>query len=312
MNTMPCIYAVVVTWNAAPWIRAALISLRASTLPVHVIVVDNASTDMTCSIVKDQFPEASLLPLPRNLGFGVANNYGIHYALRHGAQYVLLLNQDATVFPDTIQHLVTVLEAYPDIGIVSPLHKAGSTSHLEPLFFDFIRGRADLISDALHGTLRDAYDIDFVNAAIWLVRRSVFEQVGGFDPIFFMYGEDNDYCARTLFHGFRICIVPTAWACHSGGSIPGVNEPFIRSVRRATSRTIAYLKRPAHRFYRSCLSYLVVWAKHGIILLINGSLRMLIAESIGLCRAYLRLWTIRKHYLQCRRPGKLWLGDSPS
>lgn len=307
MDTTPRIYAVIVSWNAALLVRRALTSLRTSTIPVHAVVVDNASKDQTRTLVSAEFPEALLLPLPKNHGFGAAANHGIHHALSRGAEYVLLLNQDAAVFPDTIEILLGVMASQEDIGIASPLHLSPDTGRLEPLFCQFVSSISELLSDALLGRMRNAYDIGFVNAAVWLVRRMVFERVGGFDPIFFMYGEDNDYCERVLFHNFRICIVPSARAWHAGGSLPGVNEPFNRMCMRATSRAIYHLKRPAHRFSLSFLSCCLIWAKQALVLLMNGSFKDLAADWVGLLRAFGQVLTIQKHYRICRSQGRSWL-----
>lgn len=307
MDAIPCIYAVIVSWNASALLRRALSSLRSSTIPVHTVVVDNASNDQTRTIVCTEFPEAFLLPLKKNYGFGRAANHGIHLALRHGAEYVLLLNQDAAVFPNTIRILLDVMRSQEDIGIASPLHLSPDTGNLEPLFYHFISSNNELISDALLGRMRDVYDIGFVNAAVWLMRRTIFEKVGGFDPIFFMYGEDNDYCERAMFHKFRICIVPAARASHRGVNLPGMNEPFKQMYMRATSRAIYHIKRPAHRFGLSCLSCCLIWAKQAVVLLMNGSFKNLAADWLGLLQACRQLRTIQKHYRICRSPGPIWL-----
>jgi len=301
------VYTVIATWNGEAWIRNALQSLRNSILPVKTVVVDNASSDATRAIVRGEFPEVFCIELPINQGFGVATNHGIRHALEHGADHVLLLNQDAMIFPDTISELMTVMSASPDIGIASPLHLVPAATKLEPLFHSFIASHVELVSDCLLGRMRGAYDIEFVNAAVWLVRRRVFERVGGFDPVFFMYGEDNDFCARVRYHGFRVCLVPRSRACHAGGSLPGVHETFQRSCLRATSRTIHYVKRPGHCFALSCLSYLIVWLKQVVVLVMNASFREVAANCIGLCRAYAHLHMIRKHHQRCCTTGQVWL-----
>jgi len=301
--------AVIAAWNGAAWIAGALESLRASGAPVLPIVVDNASTDATRGIIREGYPDVLLIELPENRGFGAATNTGIRHALRRGADAVLLLNQDARVFPDTVGRLADALFSRDDIGIVSPLHLTGDGTALAPVFATFLSDNPRLASDGLLGRLAPLYDIAFVNAAVWLVRRQVFERVGGFDPVFFMYGEDNDYCARTLFHGFRICVVPAAHACHAPAGIPGRTEPFSKTCMRATAQIVHHLKRPGHRFVLSCLSAALVVAKRSVVQLMNGELRNLTASAIGVCRAYARLPEIFRHYRRCRIPGPVWLED---
>ena len=87
--------AVIVTFNGAAWIERCLSSLFEGSLAPRVYVVDNDSSDDSAAIVAAKFPQAVLIRSARNLGFGVGNNLGIARALADGAQYVLLLNQDA-------------------------------------------------------------------------------------------------------------------------------------------------------------------------------------------------------------------------
>ena len=100
------IFTVIVTYNAmqSNWIDKCLRSLQNSTIASTAIVVDNGSTDGTCEYVPNTFPDAVWLPQNKNLGFGQANNIGIRYALKNNADYILLLNQDATIS-------LTVMEA---------------------------------------------------------------------------------------------------------------------------------------------------------------------------------------------------------
>ncbi|MCB0774675.1 MAG: glycosyltransferase, partial [Flavobacteriales bacterium] len=86
------VFAIIVTYNGAPWVHACLGSLRASTLPVQTIVVDNGSTDGTPDLIGSAFPEVELVRTGKNLGFGAANNVGMRMALDRGAGHVFLLN----------------------------------------------------------------------------------------------------------------------------------------------------------------------------------------------------------------------------
>lgn len=307
MQQPPVVYAVIAAWNAEGCIREALESLRSSLKAVRAVVVDNASTDATRSIIQTAFPETELLSLPENAGFGSASNHGIRHALARGADYILLMNQDAKVDPRTVELLSGILGAQRDVGIISPLHLSSDGTKIDPVFFPFINNHGSLISDCLLQKAGDFYPIEFVNAAVWLVRREVFERVGGFDPIFFMYGEDNDFCARAWFHGFKVCIAPGAVAFHGSTGIPGRDEPFGKSCTRVTSQVMHYLKRPGHVFFFSCLSLPVVWIKRAIVQLMNFEFTNLAVSCIAFIRGYAKLSTIRKHYRQCRVPGRTWL-----
>ena len=100
------VYSIVVTYNGEQCITKCLQSLRESTQPSEVILIDNASSDQTVAFVRMHFPEVRVITQSCNLGFGAANNIGIRIALNEGADYLFLLNQDAWVTPDCIEKLI--------------------------------------------------------------------------------------------------------------------------------------------------------------------------------------------------------------
>lgn len=209
---------IIVTYNGQKWYDLCLESLRRSSLPVTAIVVDNASTDGSCEHIRQHFPEVTLLPQDKNLGFGQANNVGIKYALQQGAEYVFLLNQDAWIEPNTMEELVKVSKAHPEYGILSPLHTTIDKKHIEPLLLqrivDYKTTDPQLVNDLYFGDTKEVYDTKYVNAAAWLLPRKTIDTVGGFDPIFFHYGEDDNYINRVLYHGMKIGICPRALIVH--------------------------------------------------------------------------------------------------
>jgi GT2 family glycosyltransferase len=224
--------AIVVTYNGLQWIDRCLSSLAGSEYPVTTYVVDNSSTDKTVSLIKERFPEVLLEQSQQNLGFGGGNNRGIRVALDAGADFILLLNQDAWVEKDTIGRLVGVYRSQEDYGVLSPIHLNGEGDKLDWNFMNYIskpqnEGR-DLYTHLLRSVpLRPVYDVGFVNAAAWLIGRECIEHVGVFDDLLFEhYGEDTNYVRRVRYHGYSIGVVPSAFIYHdrearSGGSTDG-------------------------------------------------------------------------------------------
>ena len=206
-------FVIIVTYNAIPWLSECL----ENTKPNEVVVVDNNSTDDTLNFIKANYPEITLLPQKENIGFGQANNIGMSYALKQGADYVFLLNQDAYLEKDTIKKLIEVHKKNENFGILSPIHLNGKGDRLDQNFSNYVNYYAnpDFYSDfVLKKTLPTVYEVPFVNAAGWLLSKKCLETVGGFDPVFFHYGEDDNYCQRVLFHGFKIGIVPQVFLKH--------------------------------------------------------------------------------------------------
>jgi GT2 family glycosyltransferase len=202
------VFAIVVTYNGESWIEKCIKSLKESIIPVSVIVVDNCSVDNTKTIVQTQFPECFLIESNVNLGFGKANNLGISYAIENGADYVFLLNQDAWIESDTLKALLTTFKREKKFGVLSPIHLDGKGEKLDLNFLSYMEESKTpgFLSDAVLGRLKESYETSFVNAAAWLVSRNCMLQVGGFDPVFPHYGEDDDYIKRAIFHGYKVGI----------------------------------------------------------------------------------------------------------
>lgn len=209
------LFVVIVTYNPKKWINECFSSLQNSTIPLKTIVVDNCSTDGSQSIIKECFPEVDFIASEKNLGFGKANNIGIKKAYDAGADYVFLLNQDAWIEEKTLEKLIEVTKLNPQYGIISPIHLNGAGTKLDKNFSNYIKQNDDLFFDALqHKFLKSIYEVPFINAAAWLLPRKTIATIGGFDPIFYHYAEDENYCQRVLFHGLKIGVVPEAYIFH--------------------------------------------------------------------------------------------------
>lgn len=301
------VYAVIVSWNGASWIQGALDSLQQSKYPVQSLVVDNASSDETVETITSCYPDVELLEMGSNLGFGKANNKGISRALSYGADYVLLLNQDAKVAPETVEQLVNLMELHPDFGIVSPLHLDYDGNKIDSAFLPYLNKNVGLLSDTYFGRLKELYEIPFIPAAIWLLSRGLLQQVGGFDPLFFMYGEDNDLCNRARFHGFKIGLVPTALGYHFHEVAYG-EQPTVREKSKIYySQLLRTLKNPECDFLPNSLSVLYTWTLSSIGNLVNFKFKNSSAIALALLKTGANLFRIRQHYKQSRDQGSSWL-----
>lgn len=234
---MTNIFAIVVSYNGAAWIRHCIESLSRSTVAVRIIVVDNASADDSALIIEKEFPHVQLLSLKENIGFGRANNIGMRKAYDAGATHVFLLNQDARTEPDTIGSLVDKSKTDNRFGIISPMHLNGSGDALDGNFAGYIvpESSPDLFSDLCLQKAQDRiYETEFVNAAAWLLTRHCIETVGGFNPAFFLYGEDNNYVHRARWRGLKVGVYPPARIYHDREMRP-VKEPDMVETFRRTS-----------------------------------------------------------------------------
>jgi len=235
--------AVIVTHRSRGEVAAAVRSCIAEGLrPSQVTVVDNASDDDTCQVVRRTAPGVRLLRLDRNLGFGRAVNRGAAGggapagdAADDGAA-LLVLNPDAELRPGALAAMCAALDADPRRGAVSPridrpdgsLDLACRRSFPSPAVALFrLSGLSRLFPRqprlAAYNRTDRAVDqaeaIDSGSGACLLVRRTAWDRVRGFDPAYFMYGEDLDLCWRLRAAGYTVWYAPQARVLHrKGGS----------------------------------------------------------------------------------------------
>jgi GT2 family glycosyltransferase len=249
------IYTIIVTYNGMQWIERCINSLLNSSLKTHIIVIDNLSTDGTPVFISQHFPQVELIRSDVNLGFGKGNNIGMQKALEFEADYVFLLNQDAWAEPNTMEQLVEVQKSNKEYGILSPVHLNGKNDGLETKFAEYASAdnTPDLLSDLYIGNLKQVYTSNFVNAAAWLISAECLQKVGGFNPLFPHYGEDEEYIMRTQYKQFKVGIVPHAKVTHD--SIFSWDKIEFNLQRNIIFNLIP-LAKPGHRFRSACLAFI--------------------------------------------------------
>ena len=217
------VFAIIVTYNGMKWYDRCFGSLRRSIIPVKPVVIDNASSDGSVAYIREHFPEAVIMEQKENLGFAKANNVGMRYALDHGADFVFLLNQDAwLVQDDCLTQMITIAEIHPEFAILSPMQLYGDGKQIvyESKQYAARNEKNDWISDAYFNRLKDLYEVQYVCAASWLIPVNTLKTIGGFDPLFYHNGEDDNYMQRVHYHGMKVGICPTVNMCHDCGGRP--------------------------------------------------------------------------------------------
>lgn len=305
---------VVVSYNGAPFISRCLESLETSAIKLQVIVVDNNSTDDTREIVS-KFQAVELISNSANAGFGIGCNIGISKALSRGADHILLLNQDAQIKPDTVQLLLQTMQANPKIGIACPLQFTGNGETIDDVFLRYYLAvyGSQLLSDAIRNELKSSYVIEHTPAAAWLISANCLKEVGGFDPLFFMYGEDDDMSRRAAHHGYQMAVVPTAHFFHLRALYAqGKPESIGRRIKKRTSRIRAALVTNAKNPQGSPLKNFYHTAVEQITGALSGLLGHLdwvpfIASIMAICGTALEFPRIVRHRHIALTKGAHWL-----
>lgn len=215
------IYVIIVTYKGQRWYERCFSSLRTSQVPITTVVVDNASSDGTIEYIESNFPEIILIKSDENLGFGQGNNLGIRFALDNGADYVFLLNQDTWIEPNSIEELIKISKDNPEYGILGPMLLNANKDSISTKFEEYFKGIQDPLftEDLYFGKVKDVYAINMLPAAVWLIPKNILLKVGGFDPIFYHYGEDDHYVQRVKYYGYKVGFCPRIKVVHDSENI---------------------------------------------------------------------------------------------
>lgn len=148
-----------------------------------------------------------------------------------GFDFFFLLNQDAYIKPDTINQLLAITEN-EEYAIISPMHFNGNGTAVDFYFRDYVLGKcADYLDDVTIGNkIKPAYESDFIPAAGWLLPRKTVNEIGGFEPLFYHYGEDDNYCSRVRFHQRKIVFATQAVMLHDRTDTVGNKKVYNKNI----------------------------------------------------------------------------------
>jgi GT2 family glycosyltransferase len=230
----PQLDIVVVSYNTREYTLEALRSIYQETTQTsfNLVVVDNNSHDDSANAIEQAFPELTLIRSPRNTGFSGGVNLGVKHC---HSDYLLLLNPDTIILDGAIDILYTFAQQKPSNGIWGGItlnddmslntHNAWSRPSTLSLLFNAFGlnetfSTSCFFNKANYGCWqRDTeYEIDMLQGSFFLTQRSLWDQLGGLDETFFMYGEESDYCLKAIQKGYRPIVTPEAKIIHHGGA----------------------------------------------------------------------------------------------
>lgn len=211
---------IIVNYNVKEFVLNLLESIQKAknSLSLEIFVVDNNSTDGSIEAISEKFPEVKLIVNKKNVGFGAANNQALRIAT---GKYLLMINPDTIVKEDTLVKMIKFFEENESCGIAGckvlnvdgTLQLACRRSFPGPwTSFTKVMGLSSLFPKSkifakYNLTYLDenkTYEVDAVSGAFMMMRKTVYDKIGGFDEQFFMYGEDLDLCFRTQKAGYKV------------------------------------------------------------------------------------------------------------
>lgn len=252
---------IIVNYNTADFLPRCLKSVTAQSNVNHeVMVVDNASQDDSCDIVKNTFPWVNLIANKVNLGFARANNQALK---RCTGKYVYFLNPDTEVRQGALKNMIGFMDTHPEIGLAGTrlLNPDGSPhSSFERRYPGQRYAKKDL--SGFEG------DIAWVMGSSMIARRHIINSLGGFDERYFLYGEDLDLCLCIRKAGWMIGHIPDAVVVHWEGQSERENTSREVWNKKVKAETIFFRKHYSEKAFRA-----IKWE--------------------NLCRAYYRLFTLK-------------------
>lgn len=272
----PKVSIIILNWNGKEDTIECLESLKKITYSNYeILLVDNGSTDDSVECFRKQYPEIEIIENKKNLGFPEGNNVGIRKAINKGTDYVLLLNNDTTVDKNFLTELVNVAESAEEIGVVGPkiyYYREPQIIQTTGVSIDYYTGRTIQINNLKRDEEIDIFndnsllDVDYVYGACFLIKRKVIEEVGLLDPIYFLYGEETDWCIRIRKSGYSIlCVLKSKIWHKSMASSSKVNKFSIYYPAR--NRVILMRKYASISQY---ISFLMFYPLYNFLVFMNN------------------------------------------
>lgn len=226
---MKKVSVIILNYRVADLTVKCIQSLQKSTYKnIEIIVVDNNSEDDLEGRLKD-FQDILFIPSKENLGYSGGNNIGIKKALVNGADYIFILNSDATVESGTIASLVEAAEK----GVGDLLGPKILFPESRVIWYaggifdkDNVLGKHRGVDDVDEGQYDIAEETDYITGAALFVKNGVFEKVGLFDEKYFLYYEDSDFCFRARQAGYKVMYIPQALVYHANAKSTGLGSPL--------------------------------------------------------------------------------------
>jgi GT2 family glycosyltransferase len=303
-RTSPLVSVIILGYNSRRFLDACLSSVFQTDYPnFEVVFVDNNSQDGSADFVSTTFGKnkITVLRLNHNSGFSVGNNFGASYAK---GDYLMFLNPDTSVNPEWLKTLVEVLEANPTIAIVQPklLQTERDLIDSTGAFinrFGLVWSRGSDEKDV--GQYNTISRIFYAKGAAFMVSHKLWNDLQGFDPLFFTYFEETDLCWRAWKVGYSVSYVPNSVVYHwGGGSLR--NVPFQTKFHEARGRLALLIKHYSYKEYFTRIPVLFLLYSANVVRQLLGrnkfSAIAIIKGTFWCLINFKRIWVTKSSFIE--------------
>lgn len=292
----PAVTVLILNWNGKRYLDQFLPSVLSSTYPnFEVLVADNGSEDGSIEFLERTYPEVRILDHGHNYGFTEGNNKALPHI---DSPYVVLLNSDVEVSSGWLEPLVALAESDESVASVQPKIRAfhqkthfeyagASGGYMDRYAYPFCRGRLFDELEADEGQYEDARQVFWATGACCLLRKSILDEIGLFEPSFFAHMEEIDFCWRAQNKGYKIMVEPKSMVYHVGGGTLPQGNPWKTFLNVHNSLAMMYKNLPANIRFGRIFTRLMLDGVWGMRSLLGGDFKTVWA----ILRAHFRFYS---------------------
>ena len=295
---------VILNWNGSHHLRRFLPSVvkYSDREGVEIIVADNCSTDDSCILIEEEFPQIKLLRLNINHGFAE----GYNQALKNNkAQYLMLLNSDVKATENWLEPLIKIMDSDPLIAACQPKilslnepdkfeYAGASGGFIDHYGYPFCRGRIINSQEQDQGQYENSIPVFWTSGAAMLIRGKLWHESGGFDADFWAHMEEIDLCWRLKNSGYKMVVIPESTVFHLGGGSLAYGSPLKIYLNFRNNLFLLYKNLPKRKFFQTLFTRMTLDGIAAIQFLVTGQFRAFIGVLAAHRDFYKNLGKLRK------------------
>lgn len=298
------IAVVILNWNGAKLLEQFLPSVVAYSNEANIYVADNASTDNSIAVIKEQFPSVQIIQNEGNFGFAMGYNVALQNVEE---QYYALVNSDIEVTENWLSPILTIFDNEPNTGIIQPkildyknkdyFEYAGAAGgFIDSYGYPFCRGRIFESIEKDHHQYDDETEIFWASGACFFIRKEIYRTLNGFDPDFFAHQEEIDLCWRAFNLGYSAKYTSKSVVYHVGGATLNHSNPKKTFLNFRNSLLMLLKNLPSHQLFPIIFIRLVLDGLAGIQFIFKGKF----AHCFAILKAHFYFYHLINYTLKKR------------